>query len=161
LISKIVPRDVLKQVIDRLRDDGRTIVSTTGCFDILHIGHLRFLEEARSLGDCLVVCLNRDDSVRQLKGATRPFVPEMERAEMLSGLECVDFITLFSETTASDLLLLLQPDILAKGSDYTIDRLHEASVVHSYGGRVVFVPLTTSKSTTNLVSRIIENHEKP
>ena len=155
MTSKIVRRSVLKRILDELRQDGKKIVFTNGCFDILHIGHLRHLEEARALGDCLVVGLNTDDSVCQLKGPERPFVSEFERAEMLAGFECVDYVTLFSELTAINLIRELRPHIYVKGGDYTsLDQIPEADTVQSCGGEIVILPKVEGKSTTRLVSQL-------
>ena len=155
MTSKIVRRSVLKRILDELRQDGKKIVFTNGCFDILHIGHLRHLEEARALGDCLVVGLNTDDSVCQLKGPERPFVSEFERAEMLAGFECVDYVTLFSELTAINLIRELRPHIYVKGGDYTsLDQIPEADTVQSCGGEIVILQKVEGKSTTRLVSQL-------
>ena len=153
--TKIVRRSVLRTILGELRQSGKRIVFTNGCFDILHIGHLRYLEEARGLGDLLVVGLNTDDSTRLLKGPDRPFVPEFERAEMLSGFECVDYVALFNEPTAIALIEQLRPDIYVKGGDYTsLDQIPEAKTVQAYGGEIVIVPETKDKSTTELVSQV-------
>lgn len=153
--TKIVRRSVLKGILGGLQQDGKKIVFTNGCFDIVHIGHLRYLEEARALGDLLVVGLNTDDSVRQLEGPERPFVPELERAEMLSGFECVDYIALFNEPTAGKLIQELRPDIYVKGGDYTsLDQIPEARIVAEYGGEVIVLPEVRGKSTTKLASQV-------
>lgn len=153
--TKIVRRSVLRGIIDALRQQGKRIVFTNGCFDLLHIGHLRYLQSARELGDCLVVGLNTDDSVRQLKGRERPFVSEFERAEMLAGFECVDYVTLFSEPTAVSLVQELRPHIYAKGGDYTaLHEIPEAETVQSVGGEIVMLPKLEGKSTTTLVSHV-------
>ncbi len=155
-VTKIVRRSVLKGILDELRGKGKRIVFTNGCFDILHIGHLRYLQEAKALGDYLVVGVNTDESVRQLKGPDRPLVPQFERAEILSGLECVDYVTLFSETTPVALIGELKPDIHVKGGDYTADELPEAEIVKSYGGEVRILQEVEGKSTTSLVNRVME-----
>lgn len=154
--TKIVRRSVLRAILDEMKSEGRRVVFTNGCFDILHVGHLRYLEEAKSLGDCLVVGLNTDESVRGLKGPDRPFVPEFERAEMLAGLECVDYVTLFSEPTPIALIGEIKPDIHVKGGDYRAEDLPETEVVRSYGGEVSVLVEVEGKSTTNIVARILE-----
>lgn len=160
MITKIVRRSVLAGILDELRRDGKKIVFTNGCFDILHIGHVRYLEEARSLGDCLVVGLNSDESVRGLKGPGRPYVPEMERAEMLAGFACVDYITLFSERTATDLITKLKPHIYAKGGDIkSVDVIPEADAVYSCGGEIAILSKTEGKSTSHLVSQVMKISE--
>jgi len=153
--TKIVRRSVLKGILDEQRHAGKTIVFTNGCFDILHIGHLRYLQEAKALGDCLVVGLNTDESVRELKGPDRPFVSEFERAEMLAGFQCVDYVVLFSEVTAINLIKELRPSIYVKGGDYTdLSQIPETETVQSIGAEIVIVPKTEGKSTTRLVSQV-------
>ena len=153
--TKIVRRSVLKEILDELRRDGKTIVLTNGCFDILHVGHVRYLREAKTLGHCLVVGVNTDESARQLKGPERPFVPELERAEMLAALECVDYVVLFSEVTAINLVAEVRPDIYVKGGDYTsTTQIPEAETVRSCGGEIVILPKVEGRSTTGLVSQL-------
>lgn len=152
--EKIVRRSVAKKAIEEMKQQGKTIVFTNGCFDILHIGHLRYLEEARKLGDCLVVGLNTDDSVRRLKGPERPFVNEFERAEMLSGFNCVDYVVLFNELTADSIIEELKPDIYVKGGDIPADQIPEAETVRKHGGQIMVLSKTEGKSTTNLVSQV-------
>lgn len=131
-----------------------TTVFTNGCFDLLHVGHLRYLLAARALGDRLVIGLNDDASVRRLKGPKRPLVDEDERAELLAGLECVDYVTLFPEATADALLASLKPTIYAKGGDYTPDTLPEAPTVRAYGGKIEIITFVPGRSTTGLVEKI-------
>jgi rfaE bifunctional protein nucleotidyltransferase chain/domain len=131
-----------------------TTVFTNGVFDLMHIGHLRYLQAARALGDRLVVGLNSDASVKRLKGDTRPILPEAERAELMAGLGCVDFVTLFDEHTADALLALLKPQIYAKGGDYTPDSLPEAPTVRAYGGEIRLITFVPGRSTTSLIERI-------
>lgn len=152
--NKIVRRSVLKGILDDLRRDGKRIVFTNGCFDILHIGHLRYLEDARNLGDYLVIGLNTDDSVRQLKGPERPFVPEFERAEMLSGFQCVDYVVLFSEFTAGNIIREIRPHVYAKGGDVVAEQVPEADAVRECGGEIVVLGKTEGRSTSKLVSQV-------
>lgn len=154
-LNKLIPREALQTLGDHLRAEGRRIVFTNGCFDLLHVGHLRYLQQARALGDVLVVGVNTDEGVRRLdKGPERPLVPETERAELLAGLECVDHVTLFGEPTPEETIRLLRPDVHVKGGDYNADHLPEAALVRSYGGEVVIMPLVPGRSTTDLVRRI-------
>lgn len=132
---------------------GKTVF-TNGCFDLLHVGHVRYLWAARNLGERLVVGLNSDASVQALKGLQRPIVPEDERAEVLAALACVDFVTVFSEPTAAELLSRLKPAIYAKGGDYSPDTLPEAPVVRGYGGEIAIVSFVPGRSTTDIVSRV-------
>ncbi len=149
--------DGLLEMRRRCRSEGKTVVWTNGCFDLLHVGHVRNLQAARSFGQVLVVGLNSDASVRQLKGPSRPIIPEAERAEILAALECVDYVVLFSEPTPEAALKRLQPDVFCKGADYAPPYgrpIPEAPVVAAYGGRIEFIPLVPFLSTTDLVQRI-------
>jgi D-beta-D-heptose 7-phosphate kinase/D-beta-D-heptose 1-phosphate adenosyltransferase len=144
---------------DQWQAAGKTVVWTNGCFDLLHVGHLRSLQSARRLGDILVVGINSDDSVRRLKGPSRPILPDEERAELVAGLECVDYVVVFEELTPDRALARLKPDIHCKGADYAPPNgkpIHEAGLVESYGGRVEFLPMVPGTSTSNLVQRIRE-----
>ncbi len=138
-------------VIARARAAGGTVVATGGCFDLLHAGHVRMLQAARALGDCLIVCLNDDDSVRRLKGPDRPLVPQDDRAAVLRALDCVDAVAMFSEDTPEALLDRLRPDIWAKGADYAVADLPEAPLVAGWGGQAVVVPYLDGRSTTRLI----------
>lgn len=154
-LTKLIPRNALAALGERLRSEGRRIIFTNGCFDLLHVGHLRYLQQARALGDVLVVGVNTDEGVRRLnKGPERPLVPEDERAELLAGLECVDYVTLFGEPTPEETLRALQPHVHVKGGDYRAEKLPEAALVRSYGGEVVIMPLVPGRSTSDLVRRI-------
>jgi len=145
--------DLLEQV-NEYRRRGLRIVFTNGCFDILHSGHVAFLQQARALGDVLIVGVNSDASVRRLKGETRPINSQADRVAVLAALEAVDHVVLFDEDTPERLISQLRPDVHVKGSDYTIDRLPEARIVQSYGGKVVILPLVEGKSTTAIVRKI-------
>ncbi len=130
---------ILRKTLETLRRQGKTLVFTNGCFDILHVGHIRCLRGARELGDILIVAVNSDASVRALKGEGRPFTPQEERLEIIAALEMVDYVTLFETRTVAPLLKLLKPDIHAKGTDYTAETVPERTVVREYGGRVAIV----------------------
>jgi rfaE bifunctional protein nucleotidyltransferase chain/domain len=147
----------LKAKLDAHRTHGETIVTTNGVFDVLHVGHVRYLQQARNLGDRLVVGINTDNCTARLKGPMRPFVPEEERAELLAALRCVDYVTLFNESTPEALLSTIKPDVHAKGGDYDVDNLPETATVRAHGGRVVILPFVAGRSTTDLVHRIIES----
>jgi D-beta-D-heptose 7-phosphate kinase/D-beta-D-heptose 1-phosphate adenosyltransferase len=144
----------LAAMLDERRERGDNIVSTNGVFDVLHVGHVRYLQAARALGDLLVVGINTDAGTGRLKGPERPFVPEDERAELVAALECVDYVTLFDESTPEALLMTLRPDIHVKGGDYDPTTMPETSVVEHGGGRVVVLPFVAGRSTTDLVERI-------
>jgi D-beta-D-heptose 7-phosphate kinase/D-beta-D-heptose 1-phosphate adenosyltransferase len=143
-----------RRLADDLRASGKTIVFTNGVFDLLHIGHLRYLEEARGLGDVLLVGINSDRSVRQLKGAGRPITAEGERAEVLAALTCVDGVVIFDEETPRDLIQAIQPDVLVKGSDWAEDAIVGRDIVEARGGRVVRVAIQPGHSTTRIVEKI-------
>jgi len=155
--SRLAPREALADLGRRLRAEGRRVVSTNGCFDLLHVGHVRFLQAARGLGDCLVVGLNGDASVRRLKGADRPLTPAAERAEILLALESVDYVTVFEEDLPSAFLAELRPEVHVKGADYTEAECPESTVVRQYGGRMHFLPLTPHHSTSAIVGRLGPN----
>jgi rfaE bifunctional protein nucleotidyltransferase chain/domain len=149
----IVPREAFAALRDSLPDQTR-LVFTNGCFDLLHVGHLRLLSHARSLGDALVVGLNSDASVRQLKGPRRPLVPQEERAAVLAALPTVDFVIIFDETLPNETVRAVRPAIHVKGGDYDVEQMPETPVVRALGGEVVIVPLVEGHSTTNLLERI-------
>jgi D-beta-D-heptose 7-phosphate kinase/D-beta-D-heptose 1-phosphate adenosyltransferase len=145
--------EVILHVADAKRN-GRRVVFTNGCFDLLHPGHIRCLEQARSLGDALVVAINSDASVRGLKGASRPVVPQEERAELLAALACVEYVTLFDAPTPRELIARILPDVLVKGGDWGSDEIVGREEVETAGGRVVSIPLEPGYSTSALLSRI-------
>ena len=149
-----VTRDNLPAFAAILRDSGQRMVFTNGCFDLLHVGHVRYLGAARALGDCLVVGLNSDASVRRLKGAARPVNEEADRAEVLDALRAVDYVTIFDEPTAAELIEILRPDVYVKGGDYTMDTLPEAKIVKGYGGRVELIDLVPDRSTTRVIEKL-------
>jgi len=140
----------------REKRNGRCIVFTNGCFDLLHPGHIGSLEQARALGDALIVGLNSDASVRQLKGAGRPVLPERERAEILAALECVDAVVIFDDLTPREVIARLLPDILVKGGDWPGDQIVGREEVEAAGGRVVSVPVVPGYSTTEILQKIRE-----
>ena len=147
-------REELRQAAEKERKQGRVIVSTNGCFDILHVGHARVLKQARELGDCLFVGLNSDASVQKLKGPERPINNENDRAELLASLGAVDYVFVFSEDTPVEFLKELKPNIHTKGADCTTAELAETPVVESFGGQVKLLALVPQKSTTSLVEKI-------
>jgi rfaE bifunctional protein nucleotidyltransferase chain/domain len=154
--EKIVPWDKLSAWRARMRESGRKLVVTNGCFDLLHVGHVTYLETARNLGDALLIGVNGDESVRQLKGAGRPVNPEQDRAAVLAALDGVDGACIFSEKTATRFLSAAQPDIYVKGGDYTLETLNqdERRAVEQSGGRIVIIPFVPGKSTTALLQKI-------
>jgi D-beta-D-heptose 7-phosphate kinase/D-beta-D-heptose 1-phosphate adenosyltransferase len=158
--EKIKEKETLLRIIQDLKTNKKRIVFTNGCFDLLHVGHIRYLEEAKALGDILVVGVNSDDSVRRLKGPGRPILPQEERTEILSGLGCVDYIIVFDEWTPMELISSLQPQILVKGGDWTKETIVGREVVERSGGKVVILPFVEGTSTSNLIETILKRYEK-
>jgi len=150
----LIARDKIADFCQVLRDGGQKVAFTNGCFDILHAGHVRYLKKARSFGDCLVLGLNTDASVRRLKGSSRPVNHELERAEVVGALEAVDYVVLFDEPTAEALIEQVHPDVYVKGGDYTLETLPEGRLVQGYGGKVELVRLVEGCSTTNVIAKI-------
>jgi D-beta-D-heptose 7-phosphate kinase/D-beta-D-heptose 1-phosphate adenosyltransferase len=159
-MKKILSWESLKNEVERRRGEGQKIAFTNGCFDILHLGHVRYLEEARKTGDCLILALNSDASVRAIKGDKRPLVPQGERAEVVASLEAVDYVTLFDETTPLKLIECLRPDCLVKGGDWKEETIVGGNAVRSWGGRVVVIPVVEGASTTNIVEKILRVYGK-
>ncbi|KHK02751.1 D-glycero-beta-D-manno-heptose 1-phosphate adenylyltransferase [Desulfovibrio sp. TomC] len=155
--EKILPREALVAALARVRP-GRTVVFTNGCFDLLHAGHVDVLTRARTLGDLLVVGLNDDASVVRLKGARRPITPVAERAYVLAGLACVDFVSPFAEDTPLELIEAVLPDVLVKGGDWPVSAIVGGDVVTARGGRVASLPLAPGLSTTAVIERIIARY---
>lgn len=164
-MGEVIDRAALAAIRASLRARRLRVVLTNGVFDLLHVGHLRYLRAARAEGDCLIVGVNDDASVQRYKGPLRPIVPAAERAELVAGLACVDYVTIFGEDTASELVLALQPDVYVKGGDYagpggtSGKPLPEAEVVRANGGVVAIVPLVPEASSTGLIERVLARHE--
>ncbi|MGL6065318.1 MAG: D-glycero-beta-D-manno-heptose 1-phosphate adenylyltransferase [Fusobacteriaceae bacterium] len=150
----ILSRELAKKIIEELKESGKKVVFTNGCFDILHVGHLRYMNEARNQGDMLIVGINSDASVKRLKGESRPINNERDRAEMLSGLKAVDFTVIFEEDTPMEIIEELKPSIHVKGGDYKKEDLPETAVVEKNGGEVRILSFVEGKSTTNIVNKI-------
>ena len=150
----VISRAEAKKLVQELKEQNKTIVFTNGCFDILHIGHVRYLKESAKFADIMIIGLNSDSSVRRLKGETRPINNEQDRAELLSELGFVDYVVIFEEDTPQNLLNDIKPNIYTKGADYTLETLPEAEVVIKNGGKVEFINLVEGKSTTNVIKKI-------
>ena len=150
----VLSREELVRRVAAAKEAGARIVFANGCFDVLHVGHVRYLTGARTLGDVLVVGINSDDQVALQKGAGRPVLPANERAEIVAALEPVTYVTIFDEPTVTELLLALKPDVHAKGTDYTADTVPERDVVRSYGGQVAIVGDPKDHSTTEIIARV-------
>jgi|SRR5665213_2295928 len=153
-MGRIVSRGELALESRRLRDSGASLVFTNGVFDLLHVGHLRYLKAARALGDALAVGLNADACVKRLKGDKRPLLPQLERAELLAGLACVDYVCLFEEDDPRELIKAIVPKILVKGGDWPIDKILGRDTVEAAGGRVLSLPFVEGRSTTAIVRDI-------
>ena len=151
----LVDRNKVATFCDEIRRLGKKIVFTNGCFDIIHAGHVRYLTAAKNFGDVLIVGLNSDESVRRLKGDSRPINTQDDRAEVLLGLKAVDHVIFFGEATAENLIAEVKPNVYVKGGDYTLETLPESKIVQGYGGRVEFVNLVAGRSTTNVVEKIL------
>jgi len=156
VMGRIVSIDEIVQIKNKLKSEGKKIVFTNGCFDILHRGHVEYLAKAKELGDVLIVGLNSDSSVRQIKGEGRPIVPQEDRAFILSNLVSVDYVVIFDELTPYNLISKILPDVLVKGSDWAIEDVVGRDIVESSGGRVVLMELTPNRSTTNIIKTILE-----
>jgi D-beta-D-heptose 7-phosphate kinase/D-beta-D-heptose 1-phosphate adenosyltransferase len=152
--SRVLSQPDARRLVDRVRAAGRRVVFTNGVFDLLHPGHVRYLQHARSLGDLLIVGVNADASVRRIKGPSRPINPQQERAEVIAALACVDAAVIFEEDTPAEIVRLVQPDILVKGADWPADQIVGRDTVEARGGRVVLVPVEQGYSTTALLERI-------
>ncbi len=150
----LVKRKDIKTLIDVIHHSGKTVVTTNGCFDILHIGHVRYLEKTKSFADYLIVLLNSDKSVKSIKGPTRPINNENDRAEILSALRCVDYVVLFDEDSPRALLDEIKPDVYTKGADYTMETLPEADIMKKNGIRVEFIDFVEGKSTTKTIEKM-------
>lgn len=146
----------LKKIVNKLKKEGKKVVFTNGCFDILHIGHVKYLEEAKKLGDMLIVGVNSNESVRLLKGKGRPIMPEEERAEIVAALECVDYTVIFYETNPENLIAKFKPDIHVKGGDYAINEIPETKLVESFGGKTVILKEIEGKSTSAIIQKILK-----
>jgi D-beta-D-heptose 7-phosphate kinase/D-beta-D-heptose 1-phosphate adenosyltransferase len=158
-MGRIVELDELLAMRREWRHYGSKVVFTNGCFDLIHRGHVEYLQKARELADVLVVGLNTDDSVRRLKGPSRPILPQEDRAAILAAFECVDYVVLFAEDTPLDLIRTLEPEVLAKGEDYQEQEIVGHDLVKTAGGTVVRIPLTPGWSTSQLIARILAAHQ--
>lgn len=153
----LIKRENIKNLVDKIHQDGKTVVCTNGCFDILHVGHVRYLEKTGTFADCCIVLLNSDKSVRSIKGPSRPINNQDDRAEILSALRCVDYVVMFDEDSPRNLLDEIKPDVYTKGADYTMETLPEADIMKKNGTRVEFITFVEGKSTTNTIEKMKNN----
>lgn len=155
--GKVISQKKAEEIVAELKRRGRRVVFTNGCFDLLHPGHTHYLTEARKLGDCLVVAINSDRSVRALKGPERPIFPEAERAEILTALEMVDYVTIFDDLTPRNVIARMLPQVLVKGADWGADEIVGREEVEAAGGKVVSIPVVEGFSTSALIQRALES----
>lgn len=153
-MGKVVLRKDIVNLVNDLRKDGKTVVTTNGCFDILHVGHVRYLQKTKTFADYSIVMLNSDKSVRAIKGPSRPINNENDRAEILCALSCVDFVVMFDENSPENLIAEIKPNVHTKGADYTVETLPEAKTIIDNGGRIEFISFVEGKSTTSLIEKI-------
>lgn len=153
-MGKLIKREEVQPLLADLRSQGKTIVTTNGCFDILHVGHVRYLQKTKTFADISLVCLNSDVSVKKIKGPDRPVNNENDRAEILCALSCVDYVVLFDESSPEKLLCEIKPDVHTKGADYTVETLPEAKAIMENGGRIEFISFVEGKSTTSIIEKM-------
>ena len=156
-MGQVLRRENVSDFIEKLHKSGKTVVATNGCFDILHVGHVRYLQKTKSFADYSIVLLNSDKSVRSIKGEGRPINNEQDRAEILCALSCVDYVVLFDEDSPRNLLDEIKPDVYTKGADYSMETLPEADIMHKNGTKVEFIEFVQGKSTTGIIENIIKN----
>jgi D-beta-D-heptose 7-phosphate kinase/D-beta-D-heptose 1-phosphate adenosyltransferase len=159
-MSKALPLDQLLALRRRAKESGKLVVFTNGCFDLIHPGHIGYLRQARALGDLLIVAINSDASVQRIKGPARPILTEDERAEVLDALEMVDYVTVFDEEDPQAVIAALLPDVLVKGGDWPLDKIIGREEVEAAGGKVYSLPYLQGASTTDVISRILDRHQK-
>jgi len=150
-MGKLVNRDDIRQIVEDIQTSGKTVVTTNGCFDILHVGHVRYLAKTKTFADFSIVLLNSDKSVKLIKGEGRPINNELDRAEILCALSCVDYVVFFDESSPRDLLDEIKPDVYTKGADYNLETLPETDVILKNGGRIEFITFVEGKSTSNTI----------
>ena len=153
-MGQVLRREEITQLIKSLHNEGKTVVTTNGCFDIQHVGHVRYLQKTKSFADTLIVLLNSDKAVRSIKGPTRPINNENDRAEILCALSCVDYVVMFDEDSPRNLLDEMKPDVYTKGADYTMETLPEADIMRKNGTRVEFISFVEGKSTTRIINKV-------
>jgi len=153
-MGKFIKKEELQKTLREIREKKQTLVTTNGCFDVLHIGHVKYLQKSKSFGDILMVLLNSDKSVRNIKGPSRPINNEFDRAELLCALSCVDYVILFDENSPAELLREIKPDVHTKGADYTFETLPEAKIITENGGRIEFIEFVQGKSTTSILEKM-------
>lgn len=157
-MGQLLELKTLIDIIEQLKKQGKSIVTTNGCFDIIHIGHYNYLSDASKQGDILLVGVNTDNSIKRIKGPSRPIVPEQDRAGLVAGLDCVDYVFLFDEDTPLEYLNKIKPHVHVKGDDYSVKTLPEAETVFKLGAELKFIPLTRGRSTSDIIDKIVINY---
>ena len=152
-MGQVINRDHIADFVEKLHQSGKTVVATNGCFDILHVGHVRYLQKTKSFADYSIVLLNSDKSVKSIKGPSRPINNESDRAEILCALSCVDYVVMFDEDSPKNLLDEIKPDVYTKGADYTMETLPEADIMRKNNTKVEFIEFVQGKSTTNIIEK--------
>jgi len=158
-IDKLKTLDELKDIVSNLKKQNKKVVFTNGCFDILHVGHVKYLQKAKTYGDILIVAINSDNSVKGIKGNMRPVMPQEDRAEILAALTCIDYILIFEEPDPVRVISELMPDVLVKGGDYQLGEIKGREIVTAAGGKVLTIPEIKGKSTTKVIQTIIEKYK--
>ena len=156
-MGQLLRRENVADFVKKLHQSGKTVVVTNGCFDILHVGHVRYLQKTKSFADYMIVLLNSDKSVRSIKGPTRPINNEQDRAEVLNALACVDYVVMFDEDSPANLIDEIKPDVYTKGADYTMETLPEADIIRKNNIKVEFIEFVAGKSTTNTINKMKES----
>lgn len=159
-IEKIKKKEEISHIAEKLKAENKVIIFTNGCFDILHSGHIKYLYDAKKLGDILIVGLNSDSSIKRIKGEKRPIINQEERAYIISALEMIDFIVIFDDDTPYELIKCIKPNILVKGGDWDIEKIVGKDIVESYGGKVLNIPFVEGKSTSNIIQRILDVYSR-
>ena len=154
--EKIIARSRLKALASKLKAKKKRIVFTNGCFDLIHVGHIEYLEVARRLGDVLIVGINSDSSMKKIKGSKRPIMEQGDRARIIAGLESVDYVSIFNEITPLKLIKFIKPDVLVKGADWQLNKIVGAELVKSYGGKTASIPLIKGRSTSHIIRKIVK-----
>lgn len=153
-MGQLVKRENIRDIVKEIQDRGQTVVTTNGCFDVLHVGHVRYLTQTKAYADYSIVLLNSDKSVKSIKGEGRPINNENDRAEILCALSCVDYVVLFDEDSPRDLIGEIKPDVHTKGADYSVETLPEADVIIKNGGRIEFITFVEGKSSSNIIQKV-------
>lgn len=158
--TKRINQDDLASLVEKYKTEGKTVAATGGCFDILHAGHVQYLEKAKSFGDILILFLNSDNSIKRIKGEKRPIVPENERAQVIAGLGCIDYVCVFDEDTPCQVIEKIKPDVWVKGADYKNKTVPEQKILAGYGGKIEYIDFLDGCSSTNIITKILDVYKE-